>query len=58
MRIEEIYDGLVEMSGGSAADLGEAGSGGFNGGIEDFFGGFLVELGLLHRVLHPQRRFV
>ena len=37
MRVEDIYDGLVGMSGGN---------GGFDGGIEGFFNGLLVDLSL------------
>jgi hypothetical protein len=35
----ETYGGLVEMSGGSGADLGEVGSGVFDGDVEGFFNG-------------------
>ena len=37
MRVEDIYDGLVGMSGGN---------GGFDGEIEGFFNDLLVDLSL------------
>lgn len=42
MRIDEVYDGLVEMSRGGRLDLGEAGLGGFDGGLEGVVDGLLV----------------
>lgn len=53
MRVEGIYDGLVEMRRGSGHDLGEAGLGGFDCGLD----GLVDELGLLDCVLDPRRRF-